>query len=158
MQKLRCMGSGHRAAVQALAFSPDGRRALSGGEDHHLKLYDVESGKELRDLFAHQGWVLSVAFCPDGTRALSGSQDKTVKLWDLSEGTDLATWKGHEEAVRRVAVSQDGTRALSGDDGGAIVVWDVAAGRTIRYLVPRPVEELILERRLYRRSGPQPGA
>ena len=79
--------AGHSTLVFSVAFSPDGRFALSGGGDNTLKLWDVGTGKELHSFAGHSDMVLSVAFSPDGRFALSGSEDKTLKLWDVSEWT-----------------------------------------------------------------------
>jgi hypothetical protein len=76
--------SGHSDYVSSVAFSPDGRFALSGNQNHTLKLWDLATGKEIRTLSGHTNTVSSVAFGPDGRSALSGSQDQTLKLWDFS--------------------------------------------------------------------------
>lgn len=73
-------------SVRAIALSPDGHLALSGGEEM-LRLWDIAAGKEVHNFTGHLNSVLSVAFSPDGRFALSGSDDKTLKLWDLSEWT-----------------------------------------------------------------------
>jgi WD40 repeat protein len=70
--------------VQSVAFSPDGRRALSGGSDNTLKLWDIATAKELRAFNGHSNWIHSVAYSPDGNVALSGAADHTLKLWDLA--------------------------------------------------------------------------
>jgi len=82
-QSLRTF-TGHSHGVNAVALSPDGRTALSGGGDGTLKLWDVATGKELRTLSAHSirsffglNIINSVAFSPDGRTALSGSEDDT---------------------------------------------------------------------------------
>ena len=51
----------------------DGRRALSGSRDRTLRLWDLETGAELRRFEGHEDWVTSVAVLADGRRALSGS-------------------------------------------------------------------------------------
>ncbi|MGD8239650.1 MAG: hypothetical protein PVH68_13910, partial [Armatimonadota bacterium] len=58
---------GHEVVVEACAFSPDGARVVSGGQDHTLKLWDAETGQEIRTLKGHR-IVWACAFSPDGTR------------------------------------------------------------------------------------------
>jgi WD40 repeat protein len=63
-------------AVYGVAISPDGRRALSCGPDRTIRLWDVETGQELRRMLCPTA-VAAVAFSPDGRRALSdGDPDR----------------------------------------------------------------------------------
>ncbi len=130
-QSIRNFG-GHSDAVSSVAFSPDGRSALSGSYDKTLKLWDVATGKEIRTFAGHTGWVSSVAFSPDGQTALSGSWDDTLKLWDVATGKELRTFAGHTDWVLSVAFSPDGRTALSGSEDGTLKLWDVATGKEIR--------------------------
>jgi WD40 repeat protein len=66
-----------------VTISPDGRRALSGGVDQTIRLWDLATGEELHCFRGHEGMVNGVAFSPDGRRALSGGSDRTVRLWGL---------------------------------------------------------------------------
>jgi WD40 repeat protein len=81
-------------AVLHLAFSPDGRRAVTGHFDGTARIWDIRSG-ESRPLAGHQGPVIWVAFSPDGKQVLTASQDGTVRLWpdDLPEDPrELRAW------------------------------------------------------------------
>ena len=82
--------SRYAAPVSSLAFSPDGRYALSGGEDNALIMWDVATGKELRGFSGHSGAIRRVAFSPDGRFAFSGSDDGTARMWDAGKGQEVA--------------------------------------------------------------------
>ena len=61
-------------ALTSVAFSSDGKLALSGSLDKTLKLWDVASGRVLKTLLGHDGGVTSVALSPDARLAASGGQ------------------------------------------------------------------------------------
>ena len=77
---------GHSGSVNSVAFSPDGKTALSGNIDNTVRLWDLATDREIRKLEGHSEQVNSVAFSPDGKTALSGSSDHTARLWDLGHG------------------------------------------------------------------------
>jgi WD40 repeat protein len=60
-----------------------------------VKLWDIETGKEIKTLSGHSDSVLSVSFSVDGKTLASGSWDKTVKLWDTETGKEIKTLSGH---------------------------------------------------------------
>jgi WD40 repeat protein len=124
----------HSASVNSVCFSPDGRYALSGSNDHTIKLWEVSTGNEIRTLKGHSEWVNSVCFSPDGRYALSGSQDNTLKLWEVSTGNEIRTLKGHSKWVNSVCFSPDGRYALSGSFDETIKLWEVSTGNKIRTL------------------------
>src|SRR5262249_50376609 len=109
---LRDFHDNHAGEVWSLSMLPDRRRALSGGVDGILKLWDMTNGRLLQSYERHRGEVYSVAVLTDGNRALSGSLDETLILWDLMTGSVI-----HQidckSRVRAVAVSPDGEVAVS---------------------------------------------
>ena len=55
-----------------MAVSADGRRAVSGGRDGTVRVWDLDTGAPLHTLTGHGGWVHAVAVSADGRRAVSG--------------------------------------------------------------------------------------
>ena len=72
------------AGVQEIALSPDGRLLASASCYHHVKIFDMTTGKELAHLTGHTETVKGVAFSPDGSMLASCSPDGTVKLWNVA--------------------------------------------------------------------------
>jgi WD40 repeat protein len=74
---------GHTKSVNSVAFSPDGKQALSGSGDKTLVLWDVETDRKIKEFKGHLGGVNSVRFSADGKFKISGSSDTTVLVWRL---------------------------------------------------------------------------
>jgi WD40 repeat protein len=137
---------GHLGEVHSVAFSPNGRFALSGAggleKDHTLKLWDISTGNCKHTFEGHNGSVRSAAFSPDGKSVLSGSWDHMLRLWNVSTGRCERTLEGHGNQVYAVAFSPDGRFALSA--GGdlqedfepkvdcSLKLWDVSTGHCTR--------------------------
>ncbi len=155
-QRLIRTFKGHTWRVRSVAFSPDGRTALSGGcgeepilficDTGSLMLWDTASGRELRSFAGHSSEVGSVAFSPDGRLALS-SDNSTIRLWDIASGRELHSFAGAlnnlTTDVASAAISPDGRTMLSGhcDQGsrhgclrGSLILWEIASGRELRRL------------------------
>src|SRR5262249_11462743 len=88
-QQIRSFGE-REYPIYSLAFSTDGLLALTGASGGSMRLWDVQTGKDLL-LFdeGHSATVHSVALSPDGCRALSAGGDGTTKLWNVQTGEEL---------------------------------------------------------------------
>jgi tetratricopeptide (TPR) repeat protein len=121
---------GHTNWVGAVAFSPDGRWALTGSDDTTARLWDTQAADpsaSARILRGHTSWVTAAAFSPDGRWALTGSADGTARLWDTQIADPSASarmLRGHTSAVNAVAFSPDGRWVLTGDDT-TVRIWPV---------------------------------
>jgi WD40 repeat protein len=67
----------------SVAFSPDGKYLASGSLDYNIKIWNIESRKDIITLSGHSNWVISIEFSPDGKYLASCSSDKLVKLWNI---------------------------------------------------------------------------
>jgi WD40 repeat protein len=85
--------------VESVAFSPDGKFVLTGGLDITARLWDINSGDEIRVFTSPaegvrsvvSSAVTSVAFSPDGKYVLIGSKEETARLWD-TDYHDFIRW------------------------------------------------------------------
>jgi len=73
----------------SIALSPDSNRIVSGSSGHSVRLWDVKTGEQLRELRGHTSYIASAAFSPHGNRIVSGSWDKSVRLWDGKTGEQM---------------------------------------------------------------------
>ena len=111
----------------ACAFSPDGKRSLSGSR-RDLKLWDAATGDEFLTLTGHAACYRACAFSPDGKRLLSGSVDQNPILWDPASGQRIFTLKGHGSGVTGCSFTPDGQRIISSSLDASVKVWSATTG------------------------------
>ena len=101
---------GHTDQVMDLAISPDGKRIVTGSFDATVRVWDVETGKQLHVMEGHRGAVMALAISPNGRQALSGGADQVLRLWDLESGRQLRQFEGHGDWIFAIAFTPDGRR------------------------------------------------
>jgi WD40 repeat protein len=122
--------------VFSVAFSPDGKTLAAGSWDGVVRLWEVASGKELRQFDKQHGPVRSVAFSPDGKMLASGGDGSPIVLWDPHTGKELCRLVGHR-GITFVTFSPDGKLLASKGYDQTLRLWDVAARREVRRLSAR---------------------
>jgi WD40 repeat protein len=135
------VGHTGEGSVTTLAFAADGKTLASGGWDDTVRLWDVNTGKEVRRLFAHQGMVARVALSPDGqVLASRGGLDGILRLWDPATGVELRKveglstvnpWRFYREAA--LAFAPD-NKTVAATTRKAVVFYDVATAKETRRL------------------------
>jgi WD40 repeat protein len=119
-QSVSDFGLRHAWQIATLAFSPDSKRIVTGGDGHHVVVWDVTTRQQLYELKGRSDVVSSVAFSPDGNGIASGSVDKTVRVWDSHTGQELLLFEGSASPVKCVVFGPRGRRIAAGETGGAI--------------------------------------
>jgi WD40 repeat protein len=138
-----------------VAFSPDGKRLASGDATDSsrrirdrkpvpgtIKIWDVQTGRELLSFKQHTGRIHHVVFSPDGKRVASLSwpdEPREWKVWDVETGREVFSLKGGMgvAAPYQVATfSPDGKRfaTLARDSmakKSAMTVWDLESGKEV---------------------------
>lgn len=122
---------GHTVGITSVAFSPDGRYAISGHRDGIVRLWEPMTGREIRQFEGHISDVNVVAFSPDGHYILSGGIDKTVRLWDVMTAQELRRFEGHTSSVEAIAISPDGRYIASGARDRVINLWETETGQLL---------------------------
>jgi WD40 repeat protein len=121
--------------VEAIAFSPDGNRLVSAGEDDHLVPWDVKTATQEKTAQLQEGEypVFQVAFSPDGAWIATGSVQGAVTLWSAKElkrtyGPALK----HDGGIFGLEFSPDSnTLAFASADQSARF-WDVEATKGLK--------------------------
>ena len=126
--------TGNASWVLSVAVTPDGRQIVSGSDDGTVKIWDLETGNQVRTLTGHIDGVLSVAVTRDGRQIVSGSRDNTVNVWDLETGNEVRSFSGNIDSVLSVAVTPDGRQIVSGSKDNTVNVWDLETGNQVRTL------------------------
>jgi WD40 repeat protein len=129
--------SNYPHAVIDLKWSPDGKTlAVGGGEwmgirsdwnqpNKYLQLFDVTSGKVIKQFVGHSKPVFSIAFSNNGSFLISGSWDSSVRLWDVTLGTEIRSFTNHSDRITSVAFSHNESTIISGGLDQTIKFWNI---------------------------------
>lgn len=132
----------------SVSFSPDGKRIITAGLTFDLRVWDVQTGKEIRTLPTKQSHVWypsSVSYSRDGKLIVAGGSTGLVnpatnrmfgkvKIWDAQSGKELLDLEGHQGTVYTIAISPNAKLIASGSYDQTVRLWDVKKGKEIATL------------------------
>ena len=117
----------YETAINALAFSVDGRLA-SGGSKGILRIWDSELLGQPTEIPTGVGAIRALAFAPDGRAIVTGGSDGSVRIWDIGARTCEALADHGDASVCSVAISPDGSQVASCADDGSVRTSRVGGG------------------------------
>jgi len=121
---------GHKEKINTVDMMPNGRVAMSGGNDFIAYVWDSQSGQVIYQ-FNHTSRVSKVALDPKGRFAFSADSMKSAYIWDLKTGKLISQLKGtkRHEVFSSARFSPDGKILVTGAASSKVSVWDISTGK-----------------------------
>jgi WD40 repeat protein len=122
--------SAHQGEAWCVAFTPSGKLAASGGDDHRVRLWAVGERRltPVRTLEGHTSTVSSLAFTPSGDQLVSGDLQGGLILWNPHAGGRGIVLNPPREGsqVRSLRIAADGRTLVTAGSDGVVRLWDLA--------------------------------
>jgi WD40 repeat protein len=119
-----------KARLVRMAFSPDSKQIVTTERDSAVRLYAVESGKEIWSHIVqlnnpYENYTSAVTFSPDGKLVAAGATNNRIYLLDATTGEEVAALAGHKWYPWALAFTADRKTLYSSGWDGAVRRWDV---------------------------------
>lgn len=114
------------------------RYLVTGSNDEHIRIYDLQKRKELGTLLSHQGTVTCLRFSDEvesstseksGKWLLSGSEDGKIMIWRTKDWEVFGTLKGHQERVNDLDIHPSGRVAISVSKDRTVRLWNLMTAK-----------------------------
>ena len=122
----------HQSQINSVAFSPDGRFAITGSGDETAKIWNTQQGECIVTL-NYKSSVGSASFSPDGAHVIIGLEDSTARLC-CTDGTEVAVFQGHSDAINTACFSPNGQVVLTASRDRTSRLWDTGTSACITVL------------------------
>lgn len=118
---------GHGGAITRLSWSNDGNLLLSGAEDSTVRIWEIATGREIRQLPADDRYVRAVELSPMKDRLLVATNN-SIQVWGMIEGPPLLTIPGTFAFDARWTVGGEGILV---DDKVKTTLYDSRSGAAL---------------------------
>ena len=136
----------------AVSISPVDNRIAIGSKDGTLRVFDIDNGRTIFDIQAHEAEIYALAFSPDGQRITSSGEDCDVRNWDAATGELIHYFEENitdayleNNTASRIFIYQmkyvpDTNHLLGYGSWGRVVSWNTNSGATQYLIEPEPLE------------------
>lgn len=110
-------------------------RAYVGGDDHKIRLWNLQTGEIEKKLARNIDWIKAVRLRPDGLILLSADMGDVGLMWETDNPENaFTTLKGIETAITSASFTKDGSKVAIGTFGGGVFVFDAKTGAALNRL------------------------
>ncbi|KAI5924647.1 WD40-repeat-containing domain protein [Camillea tinctor] len=124
---------GHFDSMNALVYSPDGKRIITTADDGKIKVWDVDSGFCIVTFTEHSSGVTACEFAKKGNVLFTSSLDGSIRAWDLIRYRNFRTFTAPTRlSFSCMAVDPSGEVVAAGSlDSFDIHIWSVQTGQLL---------------------------
>ena len=121
---------GHTEKVNSIDISPNGKFALTGGNDYIAYLWSTETGQIIHT-FTHPTRVTKVALDDQGRFAFTADSKSKSQIWNVQTGQPVIAldFASRQKIFTDVEFSKDGTHLVTGSPSRKVYVWDLQTGQ-----------------------------
>lgn len=126
----------HALSIKSIDIAK--RYMVTGSNDEHIRIYDLQKRKELGTLLSHQGTVTTLRFSSEATGEeaqksgkwlLSGSEDGNIIIWRTKDWEMFGTLKGHQGRVNDLDIHPSGRVAISVSTDKTVRLWNLMTAK-----------------------------
>ena len=112
-------------SVKRLGVVPGKRQFVTAGPDHHVRLWDIDKEKVIREYDGHREDVYDVRVTQDGKKLITAGSSEKIVIFDLESAEELVTLDDHDNSVVTIAIHPDQSRFLSCSNDHSIRCWSL---------------------------------
>lgn len=134
---------GHMDAINVVKYTPDGKYVVSAGEDKSIKLWDVNTGIDVKSFNGHPAGVKALTITKDGQTIISADAEGNIFIWKTEgDRAPVLEIKAHEGAINTLNLFDDNQSFISGGLDQTIKIWDASSGKLIKDLPESMTSEI----------------
>lgn len=131
--------------VNCVAIGAAGGRAVSGGEDRRVYLWDLDAQQHIGTLEGHNGEIKAVGLTPDARLALSVDGHGVVKVWDVQEQVCSSSFETTATIFGGgVRITSDGRHAVLAGSNDTLELWDLKRELCLRTIEAKHISSLAI--------------